>query len=55
MDRIPFDNYNLNQAIYDLIRQPSIKPPRDYEKLFKICFVGESSVGKTTLLNSFIG
>lgn len=55
MDRISFSNYTTNQVILDLITKPAVKPAREYERLYKICFVGESSVGKTTLLSSFIG
>jgi putative ribosome biogenesis GTPase RsgA len=55
MDQKPFHTCNLNIAINELIQMPRIKPPRDYENLFKICFVGESGVGKSTLLNRLIG
>ena len=47
-----FARYSKNYSLAAIIDRPR-KRLHDYRALFKICIVGQSGVGKTTILNGF--
>jgi GTPase SAR1 family protein len=51
--REEFTRYSKNYSLAAIVEKP--RQLRDYQTLFKICIVGESGVGKTSILNSFVG
>jgi len=48
--RATIDNQAKNYALLEIIERS-----KDYEALFKIFLVGESGVGKTSVLKAFLG
>lgn len=51
--REEFQRYSKNYSLAAVIEKP--RPLQDYQALFKICIVGESGVGKSSILNLFSG
>lgn len=53
--RNEFDKYVPNYSLMSLMEAAKPRERKIFEKIFKISIVGESGVGKSSILNGFMG